>query len=682
MVKQLKPDEAFSKLGLSVIPTDTSSKKALVPWKEFQDRKPTVEELQQWNQQHKGCAWAAITGKVSNAIALDFDQPEGPDTMRKLGLNPHIQTPSGGYHVYVEHPGFLVHTLNGKSKAELGKLYPGMDIKGDGGYALFYSSNPDRPYTKLRDLELIKFSSLPTDLRSYLEGSKDKPDLPQGEPSRASLEHILESNRPASSLLLSQALESVRMGEGRNNAGFGLAIQLRDNGYTKDEAYPVMRDFKDTCPGTNTKGEAEPYTDQEIDATLRQAYDREPREPWDKGKGLNTTSVESTEENEENSPQVLFPAHVISGLAGEYADLYARVMEAPREAWFMCFLACLGSLISGHVHINSEQKIDPRLYTLILGKSGSSRKSTTIDKTEEFFNESLEVFNVCKGVNSAEGMMGYIGDKRKELSISPKSPINILLSLDEFKALTAKMKIEGSVLLTAINTFYEGNSYESHTKKSHFRSDNTHLSLLGASTIDTYESMFDSEMMSIGLTNRITIVPIVSKRREPNPPAVNPVIKADLQGRLRAMVEAVIRDNTVFSFTAEANSFFHDWYLSLEQSIHSIRLDTNCKRFMLILAVNAGKTEIDLEIVRMACAFCDWQLLVRKLHSPIDADGKVARMEERIRTCLEVHGTLLLSVLKSKMGVRKSGAWTFLTAVANLEKLGDVKITGKTITLL
>ena len=165
MVKQLKPDEAFSKLGLSVIPTDTSSKKALIPWKEFQDRKPTVEELQQWNQQHKGCAWAAITGKVSNAIALDFDQPEGPDTMMKLGLDPHIQTPSGGYHVYVEHPGFLVHTLNGKSKAELGKLYPGMDIKGDGGYALFYSSNLDRPYTKLRDLELIKFNTLPADLR-------------------------------------------------------------------------------------------------------------------------------------------------------------------------------------------------------------------------------------------------------------------------------------------------------------------------------------------------------------------------------------------------------------------------------------------------------------------------------------------------------------------------------------
>ena len=191
----------------------------------------------------------------------------------------------------------------------------------------------------------------------------------------------------------------------------------------------------------------------------------------------------------------------------------------------MCFLACLGSLISGHVHINSEQKIDPRLYTLILGKSGSSRKSTTIDKTEEFFNESLEVFNVCKGVNSAEGMMGYIGDKRKELSISPKSPINILLSLDEFKALTAKMKIEGSVLLTAINTFYEGNSYESHTKKSHFRSDNTHLFCLERLQL-IHTIYVDSEMMSIGLTNRITIVPIVSKRREPNPPAVNPVIKA------------------------------------------------------------------------------------------------------------------------------------------------------------
>ena len=68
-----------------------------------------------------------------------------------------------------------------------------------------------------------------------------------------------------------------------------------------------------------------------------------------------------------------------------------------------------------------------------------------------------------------------------------------------------------------------------------------------------------------------------------------------------------------------------------DRSVHSRRLDTYALRLMPLLAVNDMKTAIDVETVRKAIFLCDWQLEVRKLHDPIDADNALAKMEEKIR---------------------------------------------------
>ena len=49
------------------------------------------------------------------------------------------------------------------------------------------------------------------------------------------------------------------------------------------------------------------------------------------------------------------------------------------------------------------------------------------------------------------------------------------------------------------------------------------------------------------------------------------------------------------------------------------------------IAVNDLKNDVDLDTVKKAIALCDWQLEVRKMNDPIDADNKIAAMEQRIR---------------------------------------------------
>ena len=70
---------------------------------------------------------------------------------------------------------------------------------------------------------------------------------------------------------------------------------------------------------------------------------------------------------------------------------------------------------------------------------------------------------------------------------------------------------------------------------------------------------------------------------------------------------------------------------------------------------------------------CDWQLEVRKMYDPIDADNAYAVMEERIRRHLK-QGPLTERELKRKLhrAIEKTGLWCFTKAMGNLKAEKEV----------
>jgi hypothetical protein len=76
--------------------------------------------------------------------------------------------------------------------------------------------------------------------------------------------------------LLQRAKKKISECGGRNNAGEWLAIQLRDNGYSKTEAETVLVQFADEV---GQDGDHE-YTHKEARATVRSIYKRAARKPW------------------------------------------------------------------------------------------------------------------------------------------------------------------------------------------------------------------------------------------------------------------------------------------------------------------------------------------------------------------------------------------------------------------
>ncbi|HSH51423.1 MAG TPA: bifunctional DNA primase/polymerase [Bacteroidales bacterium] len=127
--------EAYEK-GISVIPVN-ENKTPLLKWKEYQQRKPTRQELITWEEQAEGIA--IVTGKINDLIVLDVDMKKtnGLESLKgkHLPVTPVVRTKNGGFHYYFKYPS------KAKKVKTAADILPAVDIRGDGGYAVIPYTN-------------------------------------------------------------------------------------------------------------------------------------------------------------------------------------------------------------------------------------------------------------------------------------------------------------------------------------------------------------------------------------------------------------------------------------------------------------------------------------------------------------------------------------------------------------
>lgn len=354
-----------------------------------------------------------------------------------------------------------------------------------------------------------------------------------------------------------------------------------------------------------------------------------------------------------------FPLSAMSGVAKEFAETYAAHLEPPAEFFYMSFLTCLGNMISGRVSIDSEISPDPRLYTLILGESADDRKSTAIKRTVQMFDDTI---NTCDGVGSAEGLALFLADYN-----------NTILVLDEFKALASKAKIESSTLLECLASLFEHNRYSNRVKKDPISVSNAHLSMLAASTLNTYENTWDPKFSDIGLSNRLFVVPGTATRKDIMP-AVIPDEKKRLFKREIEDINGFVGQYIKFKVSKEAHDISNYWYAVKEKTEHARRLEGYLLRIAIIIAANEFKDTIDDVVITRAMQICDWQLHIRKLYAPVEGDSKIAIMEGRIRKVLEGRAPRPTTErhLKQFCNAKRSGVFVFESALKNLRRAGEI----------
>jgi len=125
--------------NLCTLPASKEKKRPMVAWKAYQDTMPTESEWDEWGK--TATAICIITGKASGfLVVIDFDdkgsrfhpwcQQLPEELLERLVI---VQTPSGGYHVYVRCEGETVGNVKLARTAEEKTL---IETRGEGGQVI------------------------------------------------------------------------------------------------------------------------------------------------------------------------------------------------------------------------------------------------------------------------------------------------------------------------------------------------------------------------------------------------------------------------------------------------------------------------------------------------------------------------------------------------------------------
>ncbi len=369
---------------------------------------------------------------------------------------------------------------------------------------------------------------------------------------------------------------------------------------------------------------------------------------------------------------VAFPQSAFLGIAGDFAQLYSQYLESPPQFLFMTFLTYLGAILADKITIASELRPQPRLYTVLLGESANSRKSSALDIVDSFFREVFAV-NVHYGLGSAEGLAA-------EIESEDGSPRSLILHCDELKLLVDKASQDGSIALPMLTTLFERNVFDNTTKGRKIRVRNGYLSLVSACTTETYQRMWHPSFRDIGFINRLFLVHGDAKRRHFSPKPVPESERRRLQEELVGLVGAITATAAArkrpieMVFDPEAEAVLQDWYMKLSSSVHERRLEVYGLRLCILLEVSQGETRrITRETALAVRDILEYELAVRRLYDPIDADNAIARVEESIRRVLATYGPMRERDLKRRVNYQRVGIWAYNTALENLLKSGEVR---------
>ena len=142
----LKAAIAYAARGWHVLPLRAASKLPATTHG-LHDATTDAEVITGWWKRWPNANIGVRTGAVSGLVVLDVDPPHGFESLAELEAahgalppGPRVTTPRGGLHLYFAHPGGVVPN-------SAGKLGPGLDVRGDGGYVVTVPSVVgDKPY--------------------------------------------------------------------------------------------------------------------------------------------------------------------------------------------------------------------------------------------------------------------------------------------------------------------------------------------------------------------------------------------------------------------------------------------------------------------------------------------------------------------------------------------------------
>ncbi len=257
----------YEKSGFSVIPISNGTKKPLVPWKQYQERRTTDDEiiacLTKWPEAQIGLIAGSVSG---NFVVLDFDSLEA---YKKFW---------GSYAAQLENETPVVVTARGrhvwirtKSEPPASFKIPGLvDVKGRGGYVVCPPSvHPSGTKYQFVKQELTQLMTIEENFEDWFWQKAGPLGYCRHDYSALDLSEHTDPIRAANRRerrCIAKMLKGVAKGC-RNEAAFALALNCKLQGITKEEAIKQIRTW-------NKRNHPPEDDESKLTATIESAYAR------------------------------------------------------------------------------------------------------------------------------------------------------------------------------------------------------------------------------------------------------------------------------------------------------------------------------------------------------------------------------------------------------------------------
>lgn len=231
--------EYYVSKGFSFLPAGRDKRPLLASWAEFQKRRPTPAEIQEWGRDHPDANIALVCGQLSDLTAVDCDNNEAvlaveeliPDTLEV----PTTTTPRKGKHFYFKFtPG--LYSRNGTAA--------GLDVKSEGGYVLVPPSRTDKGEYIPGPIRIEERPAMP---RPLFDRLKKGQATPAGSPAVAAQASPLTQGR-------------------RDEDLFHMALQLFKDKHPREEVERIVL--------AAAKAAVPPFPERETRAKIESAWKR------------------------------------------------------------------------------------------------------------------------------------------------------------------------------------------------------------------------------------------------------------------------------------------------------------------------------------------------------------------------------------------------------------------------
>ena len=141
-------------------------------WRDYQTTTPDESQLEGWQDTLSPKLWGIVTN--DRIAVIDADTPETRAQLEAEIGEPHVVTPRGGAHWYVDTAGHPMKTVAG--------LLPGVDVRGVGGFVNIAGGKYQIKRLPVPGDTLILWANLPKRILAALNGSKPAGRAKQGIP--------------------------------------------------------------------------------------------------------------------------------------------------------------------------------------------------------------------------------------------------------------------------------------------------------------------------------------------------------------------------------------------------------------------------------------------------------------------------------------------------------------------